>query len=107
VAAELREVYGHVDRVDTMVGLYAERRPHGFAFGDTAFRVFVLMASRRLKSDRFFCEDFRPEVYTPAGFAWVRDNNFRSVLHRHAPRLAAHFGNVRNVFFPWSKGPLV
>ena len=27
VAAQLQDVYGHVDRVDLMVGLYAERRP--------------------------------------------------------------------------------
>jgi hypothetical protein len=110
---ELKLVYGDVERVDLLVGTLAESKnkrsgtPPGFGFSDTAFRIFILLASRRLKSDRFFCEDFRPEVYTPAGFAWVRDNNFRSVLHRHAPRLAAHFGNVRNVFFPWSKGPLV
>jgi hypothetical protein len=110
---ELKQVYHDVERVDLLVGTLAESKckrngtPPGFGFSDTAFRIFILLASRRLKSDRFFCEDFRPEVYTPAGFAWVRDNNFRSVLERHAPKLAAHFGNVRNVFFPWSKGPLV
>jgi hypothetical protein len=109
--AELREVYGEVERVDLLVGTLAESKstrngtPPGFGFSDTAFRIFILMASRRLKSDRFFTEDFRPEVYTPAGFDWIRDNNFRSVLERHAPALAVRFGNVRNVFFPWSKGP--
>ena len=40
--------------VDLMVGLFAERPPDGFAFSDTAFRIFILMASRRLNSDRFF-----------------------------------------------------
>jgi len=29
----------------------------GFGFSDTAFRIFILMASRRLKSDRFFTND--------------------------------------------------
>ena len=48
-------------------GLYAEPPPAGFGFSDTAFRIFILMASRRLKSDRFFTTDFRPEVYTPRG----------------------------------------
>jgi hypothetical protein len=42
------------------VGMYAEPLPPGFGFSDTAFRVFILMASRRLKSDRFFTSDFRP-----------------------------------------------
>lgn len=107
--AELQEVYGDVRRVDLLVGTLAESKssrngtPPGFGFSDTAFRIFILMASRRLKSDRFFTEDFRPEVYTPAGFAWVADNTMRSVLHRHAPALAEHFANARNVFFPWSK----
>ena len=43
-----------------MVGLYAEPLPKGFGFSDTAFRVFILMASRRLKSDRFFTRDYTP-----------------------------------------------
>ena len=29
------------------------------------------MASRRLKSDRFFTNDFTPEVYTPEGIDWI------------------------------------
>ena len=36
-----------------MVGLLAETPPEGFGFSDTAFRIFILMASRRLQSDRF------------------------------------------------------
>ncbi|MBA2537389.1 MAG: peroxidase, partial [Actinobacteria bacterium] len=59
-AEELRRVYGDVDRVDLMVGLYAEPLPKGFGFSDTAFRNFILMASRRLKSDRFFTTDYTP-----------------------------------------------
>ena len=51
------------------VGLFAEPLPAGFGFSDTAFRIFILMASRRLKSDRFFTTDFTPKVYTPAGHA--------------------------------------
>jgi len=106
---ELREVYGDVEKVDLLVGTLAESRsalhgtPPGFGFSDTAFRIFILMASRRLKSDRFFTDDFRPEVYTPAGFAWVQDNSFRTVLERHCASLRLHFADTRNVFFPWAK----
>ena len=50
-----------------MVGLYAEPLPKGFGFSDTAFRVFILMASRRLKSDRFFTDDYDAGTYTQAG----------------------------------------
>ncbi|MGH6910894.1 MAG: peroxidase family protein, partial [Phenylobacterium sp.] len=96
--------------VDLLIGTLAESRcskngtPPGFGFSDTVFRIFILMATRRLKSDRFYCEDFNPGVYTPAGFAWVQENGMRSVMQRHAPQLAAHFADARNMFFPWSKG---
>ena len=100
---ELAAIYKSVEQVDLLVGLHCETPPPGFGFSDTAFRIFILMASRRLKSDRFFTADFTPKVYTPAGFAWIQDNNMRSVLERHVPRMRPHFANVRNVFFPWDK----
>ena len=62
---------GDVEQVDLMIGMYAERKPKGFGFSDTAFRVFILMASRRLESDRFFTLDYTPEVYTQAGIDWI------------------------------------
>ena len=80
-------VYGDVERVDPMVGMYAERKPKGFGFSDTAFRIFILMASRRLESDRFFTRDYRPEVYTRAGHRLGREHSMRSLLLRHFPAL--------------------
>ena len=56
-----------------MIGMYAEPKPKGFGFSDTAFRIFILMASRRLESDRFFTDDYRPEVYTQAGHRLGRE----------------------------------
>ena len=100
---ELAAIYKSVEQVDLLVGLHCETPPPGFGFSDTAFRIFILMASRRLKSDRFFTADFAPKVYTPAGFAWIQDNNMRSVLERPLPHMRPHFANVRNVFFPWDK----
>jgi len=100
-AEELREIYGDVERVDHMIGMYAEPKPAGFGFSDTAFRVFVLMASRRLKSDRFFTRDYRPEVYTQAGIDWVESNTMRSVLLRHFPELEPALQGVDNPFAPW------
>ncbi|MGW1076571.1 peroxidase family protein [Streptomyces sp. NPDC002537] len=102
LAAELREVYdGRLDRVDTMVGMYAEPRPRGFAFSDTAFRIFMLMASRRLQSDRFFTDDYRPEIYTPEGLEWIERTGMADVLLRHHPELARPLHGVRNAFSPW------
>jgi hypothetical protein len=102
-AEELRAVYGDVDRVDLMIGLYAEPLPEGFGFSDTAFRVFVLMASRRLKSDRFFTRDYTPDVYSPTGFRWVHENTMRSVLLRHYPELEPALRGVENAFVPWNR----
>jgi hypothetical protein len=101
-AKSLSELYkGNIDRVDLMVGLFAECPPNGFGFSDTAFRIFILMASRRLKSDRFFTTDYRPEVYTPLGLNWINENGMKSVLMRHYPSLAPALKHVANPFAPW------
>jgi hypothetical protein len=101
---EMREVYeNRIDRVDLMVGMYSETPPPGFGFSDTAFRIFILMASRRLKSDRFFTTDFRPEVYTPEGMEWVNRNGMIDVLLRHHPELAPALQGVTNAFAPWRR----
>ncbi len=102
-AEELRAVYGDVERVDHMVGMYAEPKPKGFGFSDTAFRVFILMASRRLKSDRFFTRDYRPEVYTQTGLDWIESTSMRSVLLRHFPDLEPALRGVENPFAPWRR----
>jgi heme peroxidase len=85
-----------------MVGLYAEKKPEGFGISDTAFRVFLLMASRRLKSDRFFTTDYTPEIYTRQGIDWVENNTMRTVLLRHYPALAPALYGVKNAFGPWN-----
>ena len=103
-AQELSEIYhDDVDRVDLMVGLFAEDLPDGFGFSDTAFRVFILMASRRLKSDRFFTKDYREEIYTQFGLDWIDNNSFLSVLRRHYPELAPALYGISNGFQPWKK----
>jgi hypothetical protein len=103
LAQEMADLYGDVEKVDLMVGLFAEKRPAGFAFSDTAFRVFILMASRRLNSDRFFTRDFRPEVYSPTGLNWIRDNDMRTVLLRHFPELRPALRGSDNAFAPWTR----
>jgi hypothetical protein len=99
---EIRRVYKNdLEAVDLMVGLYAEPLPKGFGFSETAFRIFVLMASRRLKSDRFFTDDYTPEVYTPEGLAWIKESGMAAVLKRHIPELAPAFQDLANPFAPW------
>jgi hypothetical protein len=104
VAEEIRRVYGgDIEKVDLMVGLFAEQRPPGFAFSDTAFRIFILMASRRLNSDRFFTRDFTPAAYTREGLDWIADATMATVLLRHHPELRPAVSTTGNAFQPWRR----
>jgi hypothetical protein len=99
---QIREVYGgEIDKVDTQVGMLGEKIPPGFGFSDTAFRIFILMASRRLKSDRFFTNDYSPEIYTREGIDWVENNLMGDVIRRHHPELAPALEGSENAFAPW------
>ncbi len=101
---ELKRIYNNdVEQLDLMVGLFAETPPMGFGFSDTAFRIFILMASRRLNSDRFFTTDYTPTVYTQAGMDWIVNNDMATVILRHCPALAAVLRDVQNPFAPWPK----
>ena len=61
------------------------------------------MASRRLKSDRFFTTDFRPEVYTQTGIDWVTKTKMKDVLLRHYPELEPSLEGMPNAFLPWHR----
>ena len=101
---QLRRVYhDDIEQIDLTVGMFAETPPPGFGFSDTAFRIFVLMASRRLNSDRFFTTDYTEQVYSKAGMDWIRDNDMSSVLVRHYPSLAPALTGVTNAFAPWTR----
>ena len=113
--AALREVYGaddagrdRVDDMDLLVGTLSEgHRPSGFGFGETLFQIFIMNASLRLLADRFFTIDYRAEVYTPEGLAWIDNTRMKDVLLRHLPGLAdTGLANIDNAFEPWDLGPL-
>ena len=68
-------VVDNIEDVDNIVGWMAEyTRPHGFAISETQFHIFIINASRRLFSDRFFTSSFRPEFYSRLGYDWVVHN---------------------------------
>lgn len=97
----LKDLYGDIDKVDTVIGLLGETPPDGFGFSDTAFRVFILMASRRLQSDRFLTTDFRPEIYTQLGMDWIAQNGMKSLILRHFPEFAPVLPKNATAFAPW------
>jgi hypothetical protein len=103
-AEEIARVYDNdLEKVDTMIGLMAEPLPPGFGFSETAFRLFILMASRRLKSDRFLSKDYRPEVYTKHGIEWVEETSMIDVITRHFPALAPAMKGIETAFHPWKQ----
>ncbi len=114
----------NIEDVDTVVGWLAEGpRPHGYAISETQFVVFILNASRRLFSDRFFTSSFRPEFYSEYGLNWVNNNGpegkvmekgmpnghrqevspMKRVLLRTVPELRSELETVVNVFDPWAR----
>ncbi|MGE3757536.1 MAG: peroxidase family protein [Pseudobdellovibrionaceae bacterium] len=99
----LNDIYGgDVEKLDLVVGTLAENdRYEGFAFSNTPFYIFLLMASRRLMSDPFFSDYFVPEVYTTEGIDWVNKVWMIDVIKRHYPELARQFEGVRSAFHPW------
>ena len=117
-------VVDNIEDVDTVVGWLAEnQRPHGFAISETQFVVFILNASRRLFSDRFFTSSFRPEFYTTLGVNWVLHNGpgpqmmeagtpnghqqpvspLKRILLRNVPELTPELQHVTNAFDPWAR----
>ncbi|KAG6353701.1 hypothetical protein INS49_005410 [Diaporthe citri] len=105
LARDLEDVYGgDIEAVDVLVGSHSEPLPKGFGFSDTAFRIFVCMASRRLKSDRFIATQWNGETYTPEGLKWVQNSTMRDVLVRNLPELKdALPPSGSNMFAPWPK----
>ncbi|BFM05203.1 hypothetical protein GCM10025791_14110 [Halioxenophilus aromaticivorans] len=124
----------NIEDVDTVVGWLAEyTRPHGFAISETQFHIFILNASRRLFSDRFFTSSFRPEFYSQLGYDWVMNNGLledcpyplegdsqclepelsnghkvtvsplKRLLLRNLPELSEELMPVVNAFDPWAR----
>ena len=106
LAQRLDKAYGgNIELVDALIGSHSEPLPEGFGFSDTAFRIFILMASRRLKSDRFIAgKGWSTEVYSKEGMDWVQNTTLKDVLGRHFPELRGVLAKTKgNVFAPWTK----
>ncbi len=109
----LSEVYdGDIENVDLIVGTLAEAdRYPGYAFGNTPFYIFALMASRRLMADPFFSDYFTKDYYTKDGIDHVQKTTMSDVIIRHFPEFKNRFYKkrktfghkevVKNAFRPW------
>ncbi|XP_043687192.1 alpha-dioxygenase 1-like [Telopea speciosissima] len=103
----LREVYDDdVEQLDLLVGLMAEKKIKGFAISETAFVIFIVMATRRLEADRFFTSYFNEETYTKKGLEWVNTTeSVRDVIHRHHPEMIDKWMNSTSAFSVWDLPP--
>lgn len=94
---KLEEIYGDIENVDLLVGTLAEAdRYPGYAFGNTPFYIFALMASRRLMADPFFSDYYTKDYYTKQGIDHVQDTDMAGVIIRHFPEF-------KNRFYTWQK----
>lgn len=102
---KLKVIYKNdIEKVDLMVGIGAEFvRPHGYAISETQFQIFILNASRRLFSDRFFTEAFTPEFYTQVGYDYVKNTTMIDILRRNYPQLQKPLKGVANAFEMWNR----
>lgn len=103
----LKKVYGRdakaVDRLDLLVGTLAEKdRYAGYAFGNTPFYIFAIMASRRLMADPYFNDYYTQEVYTRRGLNHINNRLMKDVILQHFPELGPELKNVKNAFQPWN-----
>ncbi|KAG9150840.1 hypothetical protein Leryth_002992, partial [Lithospermum erythrorhizon] len=103
VIKALHEVYGDdVEKLDVMVGLHAEKKIKGYAISETAFALFLLMASRRLEADRFFITNFNGKSYTEEGLEWVnKTETLKDILDRHFPDMTKKWMTSTSAFSVW------
>ncbi|KAI3409556.1 uncharacterized protein J3R85_019154 [Psidium guajava] len=107
VIEALQEVYGDdVEKLDLLVGLHAEEKIKGFAISETAFFIFLMIASRRLEADRFFTTNFNARTYTPKGLEWVnKTETLKDVIDRHFPDMTRKYMRCSSAFAVWDSLP--
>jgi len=105
VLGAIREVYGDdFEQLDLLVGVLAETKPPGFAISETAFRIFIIMASRRLQTDDFYTKYHSGSWYSEAGMRHLQSvGGLADVLRRHWPEAAARVPPGHSAFTPYSK----
>ncbi|KAI3682172.1 hypothetical protein L2E82_50106 [Cichorium intybus] len=107
VIEALYEIYGdEVEKLDLLVGIHAEKKIKGFAISETAFFIFVLIASRRLEADRFFTTNFNSQTYTEKGLEWInKTESLKDVIDRHFPDMSKTWMRCSSAFSVWGSDP--
>lgn len=78
----VKKLYKTVGQVELYPALYLEKRGRDI-LGPTAAFAILADAFSAILQDRFFTEDFTPEVYTAFGLARARSTTLVDLLNRH------------------------
>ncbi|XP_076900632.1 alpha-dioxygenase 2-like isoform X2 [Bidens hawaiensis] len=107
IVKALNDVYGHdVEKLDLLVGMHAEKKIKGFAISETAFFIFVLIASRRLEADRFFTTNYNSQTYTKKGLQWInKTESLKDIIDRHFPEMSKTWMRCSSAFSVWDSDP--
>lgn len=99
LAKELSDVCnGNIELFGTLIGTHSENIPADFGFSDVSFGIFILMASRRLKSDPLIASQWSAETYTKEGLNWVQNTGMKDILIRQSFRIERCIeGNLERV----------
>lgn len=83
VVAVLRRLYKSVDDIEYIVGFKAESRPSAWGLTFTQVAAFLPVVVYRIRADRFYTKDFRPEIYTPYGIERLRTVKLYDIVKHH------------------------
>ncbi|XP_076916282.1 alpha-dioxygenase 2-like [Bidens hawaiensis] len=107
IVKALNDVYGYdVEKLDLLVGMHAEKKIKGFAISETAFFIFVLIATRRLEADRFFTTNYNSQTYTEKGLQWInKTESLKDIIDRHFPEMSKTWMRCSSAFSVWDSDP--
>jgi hypothetical protein len=83
VVAALKRLYKSVDDIEYIVGFKAESRPSTWGLTMTQVAAFLPVVVYRIRADRFYTKDFRPEIYTPYGIERLRTVKLYDIIKHH------------------------
>src|SRR3989449_145998 len=83
VVAALKELYKSVDDIEYVVGFKAESRPSTWGLTMTQVAAFLPVVVYRIRADRFYTQDYRPEIYTAHGLERLKTVKLYDIIKHH------------------------
>lgn len=84
MAEILSGFYPSIEDVELVVGVQVEKSGSvGWGLPNTVEKSIMSDAFCTVYNDRFYTDDYRPEIYTEWGFTHTKNTNFADLLNRH------------------------